>query len=204
MQWNSLLWESFRAMLFRPQCALKSTIDSVKMHCLTQWDLRFCISHSLPDNAVAAGLWLRMWVEKCSGDEKEKLYLFRITSWSTLSMQISLRFRLNGVSSGVAHNQHPENSVTSVNLLSVLLMLIKIQGYLCLLLLTILQLYHLPPPLSPPVSNSFCLFPQCQPLYASCCTVLLYFSRYCTVRLKMFSLKKRCKGIIWFQKNRSL
>ena len=26
----------------------------------------------------------------------------------------------------------------------------------------------------------------CQPLYASCCTVLLYFSRYCTVRLKMF------------------
>ena len=55
-----------------------------------------------------------------------------------------------------------------------------------LLLLTILQLYHLPPPLPPPVSNSSCLFTRCQPLYASCCTVLLYFSRYCTVRLKMF------------------
>ncbi|KAJ8776637.1 hypothetical protein J1605_015226 [Eschrichtius robustus] len=41
----------------------------------------------------------------------------------------------------------------------------------------ILQLYHLPPPLPPPVSNSSCLFTRCQPLYASCCTVLLYFSR---------------------------
>ena len=59
---------------------------------------------------------------------------------------------------------------------------------LLLLLLTILQLYRLPPPLPPPVSNSSCLFTQCQPLYASCCAVLLYFSRYCTVRLKMFSL----------------
>ena len=54
----------------------------------------------------------------------------------------------------------------------------------CPLLLTILQLYHLPPPLLPPVSNSSCLFTLCQPLYASFCTVLLYFSRYCTVRLK--------------------
>ena len=26
------------------------------------------------------------------------------------------------------------------------------------------------------------------PLFANCCTVLLYFSRYCTVSLKMFSL----------------
>ena len=26
----------------------------------------------------------------------------------------------------------------------------------------------------------------CQPLYVSCCTVLLCFSRYCTVRLKCF------------------
>ena len=63
-----------------------------------------------------------------------------------------------------------------------------VQLALCLLLLTILQLYHLPPPLPPPVSNSSCLFTRCQPLYASCCTVLLYFSGYCTVRLKMFSL----------------
>ena len=55
-----------------------------------------------------------------------------------------------------------------------------------LLLLTILQLYRLPPPLPTPVSNSACLFTRCQPLYASCCTGLLYFSRYCTVRFKMF------------------
>ncbi|XP_060005064.1 uncharacterized protein LOC132520324 [Lagenorhynchus albirostris] len=46
-----------------------------------------------------------------------------------------------------------------------------------LLLLTTLQLYHLPPPLPPPVSNSSCLFTRCQPLDASCCSVLLYFSR---------------------------
>ena len=38
------------------------------------------------------------------------------------------------------------------------------------------QLYHLPPPLRPVVSKSSCLFTQCQPLYASCRTVLLYFS----------------------------
>ena len=65
---------------------------------------------------------------------------------------------------------------------------VKLQLALRLLLLTILQLYHLPPPLPPPVSNSSCLFTRSQPLYASCCTVLLYFSRYCPVRLKMFSL----------------
>ena len=35
-----------------------------------------------------------------------------------------------------------------------------------------------------PASNS-CLFSQCQPLNASCKIVLLYFSRYCTVRLEM-------------------
>ena len=47
----------------------------------------------------------------------------------------------------------------------------------------------LPSPTScpPPVSDS-CLFPRCQAPYASRCTVLLYFSRYCTIRLKMFSL----------------
>ena len=65
---------------------------------------------------------------------------------------------------------------------------VKLQLALHLLLLTILQLCHLLPPLPPPVSNSSCLFTRCQPPYASCCTVLLYFSRYCTVRLKMFSL----------------
>ena len=36
-------------------------------------------------------------------------------------------------------------------------------------LLMILQLYHLLPPLSPPVSNSSCMVTQYQPLYASCC-----------------------------------
>ena len=47
----------------------------------------------------------------------------------------------------------------------------------------------LPSPTSspPPVSDS-CLFTRCQPLYASRYTVLLYFSRYCMIRLKMFSL----------------
>ena len=47
----------------------------------------------------------------------------------------------------------------------------------------VLQLYHLPPPLLPPVSNSSCFFTWSQPLYAICCTVLLYFSRHCTVVL---------------------
>ena len=46
----------------------------------------------------------------------------------------------------------------------------------------------LPSPTSSPSSssNSSCLCTRCQPLYASCCTVLLHFSRCCTVRLKMF------------------
>ena len=52
----------------------------------------------------------------------------------------------------------------------------------------ILQLYHLPPPRPPPVSNSSCLFIQCQLLYANHCTVLLYISRHCTIRLKILSL----------------
>ena len=45
----------------------------------------------------------------------------------------------------------------------------------------ILQLYHLPPPHSPLISNSSCLFTPCQPLCVSCCTVPLYFSRYVSV-----------------------
>ena len=53
----------------------------------------------------------------------------------------------------------------------------KLQFAIYLLLLMIVQLYLLPPPL-PPVSNSSGLFTQCQPLCASCCTILLYFSRY--------------------------
>ena len=54
---------------------------------------------------------------------------------------------------------------------------VTLQLALCLLLLTMLQLYHLPPPLPPPVSNSSCLFTWGQPLYANCSTVLLNFSK---------------------------
>lgn len=61
----------------------------------------------------------------------------------------------------------------------------KLQLAFHLLLLMILQFFHLPPLLSPPVSIFSCLFTQCQPLYAMCC-VLLYFLRYCTVRFQMF------------------
>ena len=46
-----------------------------------------------------------------------------------------------------------------------------------LLLLTVLQLHHRSALPRPPVGNSSCLFTRCQPLHASCCTVLLYFSR---------------------------
>ena len=55
---------------------------------------------------------------------------------------------------------------------------VTLQLVFCLLLLMIPQLYCLPPPLPSPVSNSSCLFTWCQPLDASYCTVLLYFSRY--------------------------
>ena len=54
----------------------------------------------------------------------------------------------------------------------------KLQLALPLLVLTVLQLSHLPSLLLPPVSDASWLFIQCQPLYASCCTLLLYFSRY--------------------------
>ena len=48
-----------------------------------------------------------------------------------------------------------------------------------LLLLTALQLCHLPPPLPPPGSRSSCLFTRCQPLCASCCTAVLCKVLYC-------------------------
>ena len=57
---------------------------------------------------------------------------------------------------------------------------------LCLLLLTILQLYHLPPPLPPPVSNSSCLFTRCQPLCGSCCTTVLFKVLYCEIKNVFF------------------
>ena len=60
----------------------------------------------------------------------------------------------------------------------------KLQLSFHLLLLRILQVCHLPRPLPPPVSNSSWLFTWCQPLYAGCCPVLLYFSCYCVVVLQ--------------------
>ena len=47
-----------------------------------------------------------------------------------------------------------------------------------------------PSPTSSPfsISSSSCLFTRCQSLCASCCAVLLYFSRHSTVGLKVFSL----------------
>ena len=51
-----------------------------------------------------------------------------------------------------------------------------------------------PLPLPSPVSNPSFLVTWRQPLYARCCTVL-WFSKYCTVRFKMFSL------FLWVFKN---
>ena len=51
---------------------------------------------------------------------------------------------------------------------------VKLQLALHLLLLTVLQLYHLPPPLPPPVSNSSCPFTPCQPPHASCGTAGIF------------------------------
>ena len=45
-----------------------------------------------------------------------------------------------------------------------------------------------PAPLPPPGSNSSGLFTGCQPLYASCCTILLYFSRYWTLKVVIICL----------------
>ena len=63
-----------------------------------------------------------------------------------------------------------------------------LQLALRLLLQRILQLYHLPRLLPPPVSHSSCLSTQYQLLCTICCSGLLYFSGYCSIRLKMFSL----------------
>ena len=68
-----------------------------------------------------------------------------------------------------------------VNMHSISQVWVKLWLALHLLSLTILQLYHFLPSLPPPVSSSSCLFTQCQPLYASGCTILLYFSRYCAI-----------------------
>ena len=49
----------------------------------------------------------------------------------------------------------------------------------------------LPPP-TPPFPDSSCLFIRCQALYASSCTVLLYFSRYFKIK-KFFFLCYLCE-----------
>jgi len=73
-----------------------------------------------------------------------------------------------------------------------------------LLLLTILQLYHLPPPLPPPVGNSSSLFTRCQLLDASCTTVLFkvlhckmknVFSIFCAHFLMYYLCEKYYKSI---------
>ena len=61
----------------------------------------------------------------------------------------------------------------------------KLRLALSLLLLAILQLRHLPPP----VTNSSCLFARCQPLCASCCPVLLYLIK---------ALYRRIKNVFFF------
>ena len=62
---------------------------------------------------------------------------------------------------------------------------VKLQLALHLLWMTILQLYHLPPPVPASVSNSSCLFTWCQPLYASCYTVL-FKVLYCKIKNVFF------------------
>ena len=63
----------------------------------------------------------------------------------------------------------------------------KLQLALHLLLLMILQLYHRPPPLPPPITLlAYSL--DASPSIPAVGTVLLYFSRYWAVRLKIFSL----------------
>lgn len=62
---------------------------------------------------------------------------------------------------------------------------VKLQPVFLLLLLTTLQLWRLPPPVLPSVTNSAYLLSPGQPR-ASCCTVSLCFSRHWTVRCVMF------------------
>lgn len=63
--------------------------------------------------------------------------------------------------------------------------LVKLQLAFHLLVLTILLLNYLPPPFLHPGSNSFCLFTQCPPLYASFCRVLFKIL-YCKIKKVFF------------------
>ena len=82
---------------------------------------------------------------------------------------ISMRHELSDVVPSCCHDVVPSASG-------------QLQLVLCLLLLTILQLYHIPPPLPPLVSDSSCLFTQCQPPYASCCTIVLIKVLYLKIK----------------------
>ena len=68
---------------------------------------------------------------------------------------------------------------------------VTIPFFLRLLSLMVLRLYHLLHPLPAAVSNSSPVT-QCQPLQASCCTVLLYLSRSCTARSKILLICCAC------------
>ena len=63
---------------------------------------------------------------------------------------------------------------------------VKLQLAFHLLWLKILQLYHVPPPLPPPVSKSPFLFTRCQTLWVSCCTGLLSKVLYCKIKNVFF------------------
>lgn len=63
--------------------------------------------------------------------------------------------------------------------------LVKLQLAFHLLVLTILLLNYLPPPFLHPGSNSFCLFTQYPPLYASFCRVLFKIL-YCKIKKVFF------------------
>ena len=62
------------------------------------------------------------------------------------------------------------------------------QLFLRLLLPPVLRLYSLPPPCPPSSATLLASSFNASPCMPSCCTVLLYFSRHCTVRLQMFYL----------------
>ena len=111
-----------------------------------------------PQQGISSHILLHLfyWLEKSWEQIQLKLHLLipiNSCTYETLSCELSKDANVH--SSNVRHEWHC--SLPSIS---------------CLL--TVLQLYHLPLPLPPPVSNSSCLFTRCQPRYASCCTVLLY------------------------------
>ena len=65
----------------------------------------------------------------------------------------------------------------------------KLQLAFHLLLLTVLQLYHLPPPFPRPVNNSSRLFTRYQSLYQLlCCTTVLFKVLYYKIKVVLYFL----------------